>query len=435
MMDRLAAGCSVGDPVADAGAQGRADAGDASNRPADHMTARAADDVAEPAADSGALRSAARLGRVLSAVPASEPRATQPADREELRRGVVFGGGGVLGFAWMVGALTAVEEQLGDVAASSRVAVGTSAGSVVATLLGCGIPLAALRRHHQGVPAPGDPHIGYDHDSASGGPLPPRPGLRPAAPGLVLNALRGRGGRNPLVALTGLVPAGRGSLAPLHAMVTALAEETGHVRAWPTRPAPWLVAVDYGTGRRTVFRDGHPTRSRLVPPPGRGRRRTAGDGLVPALPYGGRPASAVTLADAVVASCSIPGWYPPVTINGHSYIDGGAASNASVDLLRGLGLDEVLVLAPMASTEPDRPSTTVGRMERAVRRSVTRHLMADVAELQAEGTRVTVVTPGPEDLAEMGVNLMDPARRTRVLDTAIRTTRASLRARRVRSVG
>lgn len=354
------------------------------------------------------------------------------------RRGFVFGGGGVLGFAWMIGALTALQDDGEIDAQTAEVAVGTSAGSVVASLVACGVPVDAIRRHHQGVPAPGDPRIGYDHQTDSGGALPPRPSLRPAAPGLVLNALRRPGG-NPIVALSGLLPEGRGTLQPLHAMVSAMAAQTGYTERWPSRPSPWVVAVDYDRGRRTVFRDGHPTRSRLTPrrrsagwtPPSRERRFRA----APALPYGAHPAPVVSLADAVVASCSIPGWYPPVVIDGRPYIDGGAASNASVDLLEGCGLDEVYVLAPMASVHVDSPRSAAARVERMVRRAVTRRVMADVARLEAAGTRVTVLTPGPQDLAEIGVNLMNPARRTRVLETAIRTTRATLRETSARSVG
>jgi NTE family protein len=214
-----------------------------------------------------------------------------------------------------------------------------------------------------------------------------------------------------------------------------MTEATGFTERWPARPAPWVVAVDYDRGRRTVFRAGQATRSRLAPPrsAGWGNARRRGSSAVPALPYGAQPPPAVSLADAVVASCSIPGWYPPVVINGRPYIDGGAASNASVDLLAGLGLDEVYVLAPMASTRPDSPRTAVARVERMVRRAVTRHILGDAARLEAEGTRVTVLTPGPEDLEVIGVNLMDPSRRTAVLDTAVRTTAAELRGQRVRA--
>jgi NTE family protein len=42
--------------------------------------------------------------------------------------------------------------------------------------------------------------------------------------------------------------------------------------------------------------------------------------------------------------------------------------------------------------------------------------------VRATGVRVTVLTPGPADLAAMGGNMMNPRRRARVLDVALRTS-------------
>ena len=53
----------------------------------------------------------------------------------------------------------------------------------------------------------------------------------------------------------------------------------------------------------------------------------------------------------------------------------------------------------------------------------------DAQSLRSLGIRVTVPTPGPEDLAAMGVNLMDPRRRTAVLETSLRTSAAALTGR------
>ena len=46
-------------------------------------------------------------------------------------------------------------------------------------------------------------------------------------------------------------------------------------------------------------------------------------------------ASDVRLLDAVGASCAVPGIWPPVTINGRRYIDGGIRSAANADLAAG----------------------------------------------------------------------------------------------------
>ena len=104
-------------------------------------------------------------------------------------------------------------------------------------------------------------------------------------------------------------------------------------------------------------------------------------------------------------------------------MDGGSYSSTSVGLLAGLGLDEVLVLAPTCSVSFDRPGTLPERLERRWRRHVTAFTLREVAAVRATGTRVRLLCPGPEDLAAMGANLMDPARRVRVLETALRTTR------------
>jgi NTE family protein len=282
--------------------------------------------------------------------------------------------------------------------------VGTSAGSVAAGLLGCGTPLDAICRHHQGMPAPADPPIASDYAAATGGALPPRPGWRPGSPRLLLDGLR-HPLRSPIVTLAGLLPTGRGTLQPVHDLMASLARDAGFGQNWPTEPRPWVVAADYNTGRRVVF----------------GRDKfAASPGSVP------RIIRKATLADAVTASCSIPAWYPPTVIDGVPYIDGGALSNASVDVLRGTGLDEVYVLAPMASVNADRGRSAIGRVERLVRRTITRGILADAAALRAEGMQVCVVTPEPADLAVIGLNLMNPSRRTEVFETAQDTAAAQL---------
>ena len=57
------------------------------------------------------------------------------------RRGLVLGGGGVLGGTWAVGALAAMEQEFGFAAADADVIVGTSAGSVLAALIGGGVAI------------------------------------------------------------------------------------------------------------------------------------------------------------------------------------------------------------------------------------------------------------------------------------------------------
>jgi NTE family protein len=333
---------------------------------------------------------------------------TEPETQPEPRRALVLGAGGVIGFAWILGALYALQETTGIDPAAAEVVVGTSAGSVAATLLSCVLPVDAICRHHQGIAGPEDPSIDFDYGGRRAA-LPPLPRLLPASPRLALGGLRYRRRVSPLMALTGMLPNGRGTLAPLRELIDAIAADAGIGDGWPTTPRPWIVTADYRTGRRIVF--------------GRDPGAVAGNGS-------GRSERRATLSDAVVASCSIPAWYPPTVIDGVPYIDGGTVSNTSADLVLGSGVHEVYVLAPMASVQAGRSRGAFGHAERWARRWVTRSVLADVDALRTDGKRVCLLTPGPADLAVMGANLMNPARRTAVLESAARTAAGQLAGQR-----
>jgi len=337
-----------------------------------------------------------------------------------VRRGLVLGGGGVLGFAWMVGALRALEDEEGFDVRDVEVCVGTSAGSILAALIGMGVGADAILRHQQGIPLPADPRIDWDHDTHTGGALPPLPTFGFGSPHLLRQVARHPRRVSPLVVASALVPRGRGTLKPVRQMIDGLvsallvdrptpaANGAGDIgaaggakgtvstgRPWPRQPQTWIVAMDYSAGRRVVF----------------GRA-------------GAPPAS---ISDAVQSSCAIPGWYPPVVIDGQPYVDGGTCSPASVDVLADADLDEVWVLAPMVSFAIDRPRSPVARVERRFRRAATRRVLAEAARVRESGTAVTLLGPGPDDLDVMGANLMDPRRRNEVLVTSLRTSAAALR--------
>jgi NTE family protein len=297
----------------------------------------------------------------------------------------------VLGAAWTIGALAAVEEEYGWDPREAEVLIGTSAGSVLAAFLGCGIGVEQLLNHQRGIVVPGDPQISYDPDRDSGGALPPRPRLRIGSPRGVLSSALRPWRVTPMGALSAVLPQGRGSLAPLGQLVDAVHPDGG----WTDHPQTWIVAMDYDTGRR--------------------------------IPFGRARAPKAELRDAVMASCAIPGWYSPVTIGGRRYVDGGACSPTSVDLVARLGLDEVVVLSPMTSLRYDHPTAVAARIERRFRRLSTKRVIGEVKKVAATGTKVTLLGPTAEDLEVIGANMMDPRRRERVLETSLRTSRAALR--------
>lgn len=299
------------------------------------------------------------------------------------RHGIVLGAGGVLGFTWSVAALHAWEQETGLDARDADIRVGTSAGSVLAAMLGLGVGTDTILRHQLGISLADDRNVDWNYDVDGGTTRPPLPRLGLGSPGLLLSVLKHPARMPPLAALSGMLPRGQANLTPLERMLDHLADGA---EDWPARDT-WIVAMDYLTGDRTVF-------GRL--------------GSVPA-----------RLSQAVQASCSIPGWYHPVAIGRHSYVDGGALSSTSVDLLAGAGLDEVVVIAPMVSRVYDRPRSPIASLERRWRRLTTKRVLREIAKVQATDTHVRLLCPGPADLTAMGGNLMDHRRRRTVLDTAL----------------
>lgn len=305
------------------------------------------------------------------------------------RRALVFGGGGVLGGTWAVGALAAWEHATGLDPKDVDIIVGTSAGSVLASLVACGVSTEELITHYRDEQVTTGPLAGYewDPDRATGGHRPGLPKLRgPGSPALIRSSLRQLGQLPATAVLSAFLPEGGRNLDRVGHLIDAVTP----LGEWSSHPNLWVIAMDYSDGHRVVF---------------------------------GRPGAPVApLASAVMASCAIPGWFAPVEIDGRSYVDGGAVSATSVDVLAHAGMDEVYVIAPMVSFEMDSPSGIQAKLERRWRSQVTKVCRDEMALVRASGTNVIAIGPGPEDLEAIGANLMDAKRRRLVLDTSLRTS-------------
>ncbi|MFC6018361.1 patatin-like phospholipase family protein [Plantactinospora solaniradicis] len=247
---------------------------------------------------------------------------------------LVLGGGGVTGVAWEIGLLYGLAECGVDLSVADTV-IGTSAGASVAAQLTGTTPLA-------------DIYAAQTNNQS--GELPARIGMGPVLHYLVAAAWPGdrRHGRAWL---------GR---AALRAKTISEAERRAVIerrvpdRLWPDRRL-LLTAVDTQTGADIVF----------------------------------HADSGVPLIDAVAASCAVPLIWPPVTINGRRYMDGGVRSIANVDLAT--GHSQVIVIAPSTA---------------ALRRS-------DRPQVQAAALGVphVVVTPNAAARDAIGNNMLDPTRR------------------------
>src|SRR5256885_4983163 len=106
-----------------------------------------------------------------------------------MRVGMVLGAGGVVGASWLIGALEALESETGWRASDAEHIVGTSAGSVIGTLVASGIPAEYVAAYAGGRSLDGiEPPPGLELDVAEleareageGYPLgPPFPPHRP----------------------------------------------------------------------------------------------------------------------------------------------------------------------------------------------------------------------------------------------------------------
>src|SRR5438067_9875911 len=67
-----------------------------------------------------------------------------------MKVGLVLGAGGVLGGAWLTGGLAAVAEETGWDPAEADYIVGTSAGSVIGSLVAAGVPPWFMVAHSAG---------------------------------------------------------------------------------------------------------------------------------------------------------------------------------------------------------------------------------------------------------------------------------------------
>lgn len=254
-------------------------------------------------------------------------------------RALVLAGGGLVGIGWEVGVMLGLRD--GGVATDDwdRI-VGTSAGAVVGAALGSPDGLDRLESTDWG--AIGDElraHLAQiDHSAVARidelwfGP-----------PDGADQAVRAEIGRL----------ARASTLGPAERFERAMAFLLPSLR-WPA--GLMVTAVDADDGSLRVFDAG----------------------------------SGIPLAVAVAASCSVPGIFPPVAIDGHLYVDGGVRSGSSLDLAIGCGI--VVAVAPTRTDEHG---------ERQIER--------EVSDLRAAGAEIVRIRPTPGTESVLVVDSLDSA--------------------------
>ena len=295
---------------------------------------------------------------------------------------LAIGCGGTIGGAWAIAALHELTRQTGWNPADATVLQGTSAGAEMVTMLGGGFSASDLADMQAGRPT--DPIL-ERHLADTPPSLPRVPG--PAMPNP--STLWTRGGGH--AKLVGIAPRGRGDASWLRRLAEATAGDDGRA----AHPGVRMVACRVDDGRRVAF--------------------------------GAPGAPRATASEALRASWAIPAWMPPVTIDGRDYVDGGAASTASVDLIGASEADLIYVITPMASAPTVRAPGIGGLLEAAaLRRPMSKVLDAEIETVRRRGTRVVHIAPSREDMAGLGANFMNRNRREQAFDAARRTVGATV---------
>jgi NTE family protein len=217
------------------------------------------------------------------------------------KKALVLAGGGLAGIAWETGVLRGIADGSPVTAKALRdsdVLVGTSAGSTVAAQLGSGLGLDALfDRQTASSTAELDPGVGVDEITELFVTAMMTPDTTTAEKLQKIGA----------VALS--------TETVTEAVRRDVIAQRLPSHGWPDRVLR-ISAIDTATGELVVL------------------DRTSGVGLV----------------DAVAASCAVPGVWPPVTIGGRRYMDGGVGS--SVNLALAEDCDVAVVLVPSGRSAP-----------------------------------------------------------------------------------
>ncbi len=107
----------------------------------------------------------------------------------------------------------------------------------------------------------------------------------------------------------------------------------------------------------------------------------------------------VDLMAAVASSCAVPGLFPPITLEGRRYIDGGMRSGTNADIAK--GHDRVLIITLMGRRAAGGDGgARVPGMGIANER--------ELSILRDAGACVETLAPDPESGEVIGVDLMNP---------------------------
>jgi NTE family protein len=267
-----------------------------------------------------------------------------------LTRAIVLGAGGPVGIGWESGLIVGLAQRGVDVSTADAV-FGTSAGSFVGAQLALGIDIAstASERAEEGAALYGQTEVGPVAEQLQT--------LMSAVTTAVLADTPPEETRRTIgrLSLESDVPT-----EPEFLRFFAIFEG----QQWPEPFA--CTAVDTETGEMVVWKAG----------------------------------SGADLAHAVASSCSVPCMFPPVSIGGRRYMDGGARSSLNADLA--IGHHRVVVISVSALYPPAEAGDPVSEV-------VMRGLATELETLRSSGSEVEVIEPNQEflEMSGWGASVMD----------------------------
>lgn len=292
--------------------------------------------------------------------------------------GLVLGGGGIAGFAYLTTALTVLQQITGWDPRDADVIVGTSAGANVGGFLRGDTPIDETLDDIMTLPT--DPRSMERLRVLSGREADRTIRLLPTSLKMVGRELAKGPYMRPSRLVSGLLPNGNIRTDTIGDRMIEL-----HGTEWPDGEL-LIASVRLHDSERVFF----------------GLDRTD-----------------VSVGTAVEASSAIPGFFKPVTIDGFRYIDGGANSPTNADVLVERDLDLIVVVAPMSV---DNVTTGWMMPNGGLRLYWRNQVHREVGLLRRAGHSVILLEPSIDEARSMGPTLMDP---TRIVNVVLQTSSAA----------
>jgi NTE family protein len=345
------------------------------------------------------------------------PGPTRPPVGDKL--GLVLAGGGIPGWMYEIGALTALDEFFVDGFSTTTfdLYVGTSAGAAAAALLAGGIP---PRKVYDAIIEDDASPFNFTRRQiyafGTGETWPMLKKTGSVLWRLTRQAVRGLLKGRPRFSMLDLVytvqeslPSGLFTLGPLEAQLHEVltAHGAGDDFRQLSRPL-FIPAVDLDRGQYHVF-------------------GTPGFEHVP-------------VSRAVAASSSVPILFQPVRVEGRDYIDGGTGRVANMDVAVDHGAGLLLVINPVVHLDNDRTQTCLptcygfckGLKEKGLSfvadqaMRVNTSMRLGIAKAQQEylfpGLEIVIIEPSPRDTVMFTQNVMGHESRKEVLRYGYRST-------------